>query len=100
MTDETYIFFRLHSAEAYAQTQTLLDASRGFPDAYTQQALPDWEHLEEGLNGKKYLFIDKWRLKPEDEELISDMVGAGYADLILMEEYETCIADIRDDIDL
>jgi hypothetical protein len=98
MTDETYIFFRLHSAEAYAQTQALLDQSRGFPDDYTQQAIPNWDDLTVGSNEKKYLFIDKWRLKPGDEELISNMVDAGYADLILMSEYEADLADVLNPI--
>jgi hypothetical protein len=99
MNDETYLFFRLHSPEAYAQTQALLDESRGFPDAYTQQAIPNWDDLEVGSNEKKYLFIDKWRLKPGDEDLISSMVGAGYADLILMAEYEADIAEVLDPVD-
>jgi hypothetical protein len=95
MNDETYIFFRLHSAEAYAQTQAALDTSRGFPDAYTHQAIPDWEDLEVGQNDKRYLFIDKWRIRPGDDELISSMVNAGYADLILMEEYESDLASVQ-----
>lgn len=93
MTDETYIFFRLHSPEAYTEAQAFSDETRGFPDEHTFQSMPNWDDLATGTDGKHYLFIDRWRLRPEDNNLISSMVTDGYADLILMQDYEQAFAE-------
>jgi hypothetical protein len=98
MTDETYIFFRLHSPDAYAQAQASLDHARGFPDTHTRQAMPDWGDLSIGADEKRYLFIDRWRAHPEDEDLIADMVAAGYADIVSMTEYEQAFAEHEADV--
>jgi hypothetical protein len=93
MTDETYIFLRLKSAEVYAAAQTAIDASRGYPDGLTQQAMPDWGDLKTGDDGNKYLFVDRWRITPTDAALLEQLTQAGHADIIGMDEYNQSILD-------
>jgi hypothetical protein len=88
MTDETYIFLRLKSAEVYASAQAAIDESRGYPDGLTQQAMPNWDDLKTGNDGNKYLFIDRWRTTPTDAAMLEQLTQAGHADIIGMDEYE------------
>jgi hypothetical protein len=99
MTDETYIFFRLHSPEFYSFVQNSLDEARGYPDGLTQQSLRDYDDLETDVDGTRYLLIDLWRITPSDEALITEAVSLGAADVILMEEYEAALASKYPDID-
>jgi hypothetical protein len=93
MTDETYIFLRLKSAEVYAAAQSTIDASRGYPDGLTQQAMPNWHDLKTGYDGNKYLFVDRWRIMPTDAALLEQLTQAGHADIISMAEHNQSILD-------
>jgi hypothetical protein len=62
--------------------------------------MPDWSDLPIGADEKRYLFIDRWRVHPEDEALIADMVADGYADIVSMAEYEQAFADFGYDENL
>jgi hypothetical protein len=93
MTDETYIFLRLKSAEVYAAAQAAIDAGRNYPDGLTQQAMPNWDDLKTGNDGNKYLFIDRWRITPTDAAMLEQLTQAGHADIISMAEYDQSILD-------
>lgn len=94
MTDETHRYFKC-DGETYTQLAAAVDQSRGYPNgvgtrAVTLRGLPPFDELElaNDGSGRGLIAIDKWRFKPEDDELLAPAIEAGLIEELTAEEFQ------------